>query len=123
MFRRYLLKRSLSKLAGLLIERYCIEKFYTIGQIDTTIKKHNIKLRNYKYFQLLFLNEADYYTETGFTNYTDHRKSLYLYINKNISDYHIKINNFAKLLGIDISRFDNCHTPIKPNSNINGCFR
>lgn len=122
MFRRFTLKRSLSKLAGLLIERYGIEKFYTIGQIDTTIKKHNIKQKNYKYFQLLFLKETDYYNITGFTNYTNHRKSLYLYLNKNIPDYYIKNNNFSKLLNIDISKFDNCHTPIKPNSNINGYF-
>ncbi len=31
-------------------------------------------------------------------------------------------NNFRRLLDIDINKFDNCHTPIGPNSNINGCL-
>ncbi len=35
-----------------------------------------------------------------------------------IPESNIKNNDFTRLLDIDVVRFDNCHTPIGPNSNI-----
>ncbi len=70
MFRKFILKRCLIKLAKLLIKRYGIKQFYTIGQINTTINKYNLK--NNKYFNLLFMNEDDYFTVSGFSNYTEY---------------------------------------------------
>ncbi len=59
MFRRLTLKRSLRKLAKLLISRYGINNnYYSIGQIDITMKKYKIKKDEYIYFKLLFLNEV-----------------------------------------------------------------
>lgn len=123
MFRKILLRRSLKKLALLLINRYGVKEYYSIGQLDTTIKKYKINLKDYNYFQLLFLSKSDYKSITGKSNYIDHRKSLYLYLNNNIADLYINKNNFVRLLNIDNNKFDNCHTPIKPNPNINGFTR
>lgn len=78
MIRKLLLKKRLKRIGILLIERYGLQKNYTIGQIENTMKKYNISKTEKFYYKLLLLCQTDYSRITGSTDYLKKRNNLYL---------------------------------------------
>jgi hypothetical protein len=114
MFRKYILKRRLEKVASILINRYGFHTFYTKNQIDKTLSvTKNIKDVEFIYLMFLERNKDES------IEIVNKRKSLYQYLFSGINDVEIANNAYERAIYIKgRSEIPGDHNSIGKNSNI-----
>lgn len=98
-FRKYILRKRLIKIAHRLIKNYGFHNYFSIGQINTAMEE--IKSSKDKQFaiQLFAVEEGQEYANDA--PFLLEKKSLFRYLNSDVLDIEIENNEYWKVLYLD----------------------
>ena len=115
-WKRITLRRRLSKVANLLISRYGYSNFYTEGQVRTVSEMYG-KQRDLEYCAQLFIDPTTAPAAEQ-DSIRDRRRSLYRYLDREVSEYEIEKNDYRRTLNLPrFAKIPGEHTAIGMNSD------
>jgi len=116
MFRKFFLRRTLTRVGRQLIGTYESQSFYTSAQVEKVLDTLKIS-KDREYCLTLFVDPLKR-MDVNQDVIRDARKSLFRYFVPDILEVDIDSNRYRSILGIDESPPRGAHTPIEKNSYI-----
>lgn len=119
MFRRFFLRRTLSRVAILLVARYGRQEFFSKPQVLLVTDELNVQV-DLEYCLQLFVDPGSNTTPEEAEEIRRRRESLYRYFDEKVLSSDIESNRYWKILNLRGQKVPGGHTQIATNEHITG---
>lgn len=119
MFRRFFLRRTLSRVAVLLVAKYGRQRFFSLPQVALVAEELGVSA-DLDYCVQLFTSPDSAPNPQGVEELKRRRESLYRYFDRTILGSEIEANRYGRILNTGEHKVPGSHTSISTNEHITG---